>query len=113
MKYIIPQHACPRVIISDNGTEFCNAVIEQIAAFFNVKHIRTSVYHPQANGKCERYNQVQNDMLAKLVDRSQRNCDTKIPGILSAYRTTKNESTKFSPFFILYGRDPVLPVDTL
>ena len=113
MEYIIPRHACPRVIISDNGTEFCNAVIEQISAFFNIKHIRTSVYHPQANGKCERYNRVQNDMLAKLVDRSQRDWDTKIPGILSAYRTAKNESTKFSPFFILYGRDPVLPVDTL
>ena len=52
-------------------------------------------------------------MLAKLVDRSQRDWDTKIPGILSAYRTAKNESTNFSPFFILYGRDPVLPVDTL
>ena len=113
IEYIIPRHSCPRVIVSDNGTEFCNAVIEQISAFFNIKHIRTSVYHPQANGKCERFNRVQNDMLAKLVDRSQRDWDTKIPGILSAYRTAKNESTKFSPFYVLYGRDPVLPVDTL
>jgi len=113
IEHIIPRHACPRVIVSDNGTEFCNAVIDQISAFFNIKHIRTSVYHPQANGKCERYNRVQNDMLAKLVDRSQRDWDTKIPAILSAYRTAKNESTKYSPFYILYGRDPVLPVDTL
>ena len=113
MEHIIPRHACPRVIVSDNGTEFCNAVIDQITAFFNIKHIRTSVYHPQANGKCERYNRVQNDMLAKLVDRTHRNWDSKIPSILSAYRTAKNETTKFSPFFVLYGRDPVLPVDTL
>ena len=113
MEHIIPRHACPRIIVSDNGTEFCNAVIDQIAAFFNIKHIRTSVYHPQANGKCERYNRVQNDMLAKLVDRTHRNWDSKIPSILSAYRTAKNETTKFSPFFVLYGRDPVLPVDTL
>ena len=113
IEHIIPRHACPRVIVSDNGTEFCNAVIDQISAFFNIKHIRTSVYHPQANGKCERFNRVQNDMLSKMIDRSQRNWDTKIPSILSAYRTAKNETTKFSPFYIMYGRDPVLPMDTL
>ena len=113
IEYVIPRHACPRVIVSDNGTEFCNAVIDQISAFFNIKHIRTSVYHPQANGKCERFNRVQNDMLAKMVDSSHRDWDTKIPSILSAYRTAKNETTKFSPFFIIYGRDPVLPMDTL
>ena len=113
LEHIIPRHACPRVIVSDNGTEFCNAVIDQISAFFNIKHIRTSVYHPQSNGKCERYNRVQNDMLAKLVDPSQRDWDTKIPSILSAYRTAKNESTGYSPFFLLFGRDPILPLDSL
>ena len=113
MEYIIPRHSCPRVIVSDNGTEFCNAVIDQINAFFNIKHITTSIYHPQANGKVERFNRVMSDALAKLVDRSQRDWDSKIPAILSAYRTAKNESTKFSPFYVIYGRDPVLPVDTL
>ena len=98
IEHIIPRHSCPRVIVSDNGTEFCNAVIDQISTFFNIKHIRTSVYHPQANGKCERYNRAQNDMLAKLVDRSHRDWDSKIPSILSAYRTAKNETTKQVPF---------------
>ena len=56
---------------------------------------------------------MQNDMLAKLVDSTHRDWDSKIPSILSAYRTAKNESTGFSPFYIIYGRDPVLPVDTL
>ena len=113
LEHIIPRHACPRVLISDNGLEYVNAIIDQISAVLNIKHIRTSVYHPQSNGKCERFHRVQNDMLAKLVDRSQRNWDSKIPAILSAYRTAKNESTQFSPFYVLYGRDPVLPVDTL
>ena len=113
LEHIIPRHACPRIMISDNGTEFCNAVIDQITTFSNIKHIRTSVYHPQSNGKCERYNRVQNDMLAKLVSKSQRDWDTKLPSILSAYRTAKNETTKYSPFFLLYGRDPVLPLDSI
>ena len=113
IEQIIPRHSCPRVIVSDNGTEFCNAVIDQLSAFFNIKHIRTSVYHPQSNGKVERFNRVMNDSLAKLVDSTQRDWDTKIPGVLSAYRTAKHESTKYSPFFTLFGRDPILPCDSL
>ena len=113
MEHIIPWHSCPRVIVSDNGTEFCNAVIDQLSSFFNIKHIRTSVYHAMSNGKVERHNRLQSDALAKLVDSSHRDWDTKIPGILSAYRTAKHGSTKYSPFFILFGRDPVLPCDTL
>jgi len=113
IEHVIPRHACPRVIVSDNGTEFCNSVVDQISAFFNIKHITTSIYRPNSNGKCERYNRVQNDMLAKLVDKTHRNWDSKIPAILSAYRTAVNDTTKFSPFYVLYGRDPVLPIDTL
>ena len=59
------------------------------------------------------FNRIINDFLAKLVDSSQRDWDTKISGVLSAYRTAKHESTKFTPFFTLYGRDATLPCQTL
>lgn len=32
-------------------------------------------------------------------------------GVMFAYRTAQHNSTKFSPFYILYQREPVLPVD--
>ena len=113
LEHIIPRHSCPRVLVSDNGSEFCNAVIQQISAFFNIKHIRTSIYHPESNGKIERYNGVMVNMLAKLTSRHQRDWDTKIPSVLSAYRTAKHDSSGFSPFFVVHGRDPVLGMDTL
>lgn len=31
--------------------------------------------------------------------------------VMFAYRTAQHNSTKYSPFFVLYQRDPVLPVD--
>ena len=40
-----------------------------------------------------------------------RNWDEKLPFVLFAYRTSVQESTKGSPFFLLYGRDPVLPTE--
>ena len=68
IEQIIPRHSCPRVIVSNNG----NAVIDQLSALFNIKHIRTSVYHPQSNGKVERLNRVMNEYLAKNVYHAQR-----------------------------------------
>ena len=34
-----------------------------------------------------------------------------IEGVLFAHRVCKHSSTKFSPFFLMYNRHPVLPVD--
>ena len=39
--------------------------------------------------------------------------DTYIPFVLSALRTSTNTSTKFSPYFLLYKQDPIMPLDTL
>ena len=106
----IPRHSCPRLIISDQGTEFCNAVISSLSAEMNIQRIKTSPYHPQSNGKTERFHRVMNDILAK-TDRNE--WDVALPCALFAYRTTVNETTKFTPFLVVYGRDPILPMDTL
>ena len=48
-------------------------------------------------------------MLAKCTDGSVTEWDKKLPFLLFAYRSTIQSSTKESPFFLLYGRDPRLP----
>ena len=62
---IIPRHSCPKTIISDRGTEFVNAVIEYLIQKMRIAHIKTSAYHPQSNGKTERFHRYMNDSLAK------------------------------------------------
>ena len=54
-----------------------------------------------------------NDVISKYVYRNPRTWDTFIPAMLMAYRTSVQDSMQFSPFYMLYGRDPVLPIDTL
>ena len=51
-------------------------------------------------------------MLAKTVEKSGANWDEKLPYVLFAYRVSLQESTKESPFFLMYGRDPRLPTET-
>ena len=48
-------------------------------------------------------------MLAKKVEQSGKDWDTHLPFVLFAYRASLHESTKESPFYLLYGRDPKLP----
>lgn len=59
----------------------------------------------------ERFNRTLIDMLAKTVEKNGRDWDSHLPHVLFAYRASPQESTKESPFFLLYGRDPQLPTE--
>ena len=48
---LFTRYGCPDVIISDRGTEFCNAVSEAIFTYMRVEHRVSAPYHPQTNGK--------------------------------------------------------------
>ena len=50
-------------------------------------------------------------MLAKTADKNAGDWDQQLPYVLFAYRASQQESTKESPFFLLYGRDPQLPTE--
>ena len=113
LEHFIPRHGCPKYILSDNGTEYCNSVISLITQKLKIGHLRTSPYHAQTNGKTERFHRYLNDALAKYINRDFRNWDTYIPSVAMAYRTSVNETTRHTPFFLVYGRDPILPMDTL
>ena len=56
-------------LLSDQGTEFCNAVLNKMCIYLNIKKLRTSPYHPQTNGAIERVHQTLERMIAKLDNR--------------------------------------------
>ena len=87
--------------------------MENLCKELNIKHIFTSPYHPQGNGKTERVHKVMNDMLAKKTGKHVENWDTYLPQVLGAYRVGISETIGHSPFFLLYTRDPVVPIDNL
>ena len=109
----IPRHGCPRLVISYQGTEYCNALLNLVHKELGISRIRTSSYHPQSNGKTERFHRCMNEMIQKQISEDQSKWDEILQACLGAYRMSKNETTKHSPYFVMYGRDPVLPVDTL
>ncbi|KAI9558361.1 pol polyprotein [Daphnia sinensis] len=77
----------------------------------HTNHKTTSSYHPQANGAVERMNHTLAAMLSMYVSTDQRDWDETLQYVCFAYNTARQESTGYSPFFLLYGREPKLPID--
>ena len=71
---------------------------------FAINHVRTSPYHPQTNGACERFNGTLKTMLRSLTDQFPVSWDTALPWVLFAYRKVPVEILGCSPFELMFGR---------
>ena len=100
-------------ILSDNGTEFKNKLFEWIAKELGVEYkLYTPPYHPASNGRIEGFHAFLKACIAKHIA-PQLEWDALVPLACAAYNFIPNEHSKESPFFLMFGRDPVLPLNTL
>ena len=108
---IVLRHGAVEKIVTDQAQNFCSEFMEIIYSSFSSKHIRASPYHPETNGQAERFNRVLADSLALFVKKNQKDWDRYIPYVQFAYNTARSDSTQFSPFYLMHGREPRLPID--
>ena len=99
-------------ILSDNGTEFKNKIFEQVAKELGVVYkLYTPPYHPASNGRIEGFHAFLKACISKHIS-PQLEWDDLVPLACAAYNFIPNEHSKESPFFLMFGRDPVLPLNT-
>ena len=108
---IIVRHGCPTKVITDQGTQFTAAVFKKLCTKFKIFKLEASAKHPQTNGKTERFIRFLTTALATVIAKDQGNWDLLLDSCLFAYRVTINRTIQETPFFLLYGRDAVLPGD--
>ena len=94
----------PDEIVSDQGSNFMSKLMAQLYEQLGINKIKTSIYHPQANGLVERFNGTLKAMLKKFVGEHVQAWERYLPYLLFAYREVPYESTGYSPFELLYGR---------
>ena len=109
----LPVHMCPTYILSDNGMEFKNSLMDQVLQQLGIDRIFSASYHSQSNGKLEVFHKYLKPTLKKLCEKDPSNWDKYLNKVLASYRVTPNLATAETPFFLAYRRDPNLPLHQL
>ena len=109
--HFIVHYGFPEKFFSDQGRNFVSELIQDLCKIAGVDKIKTTPYHPQSNGQCERFNKTLCDMLGTLSVEDKADWKSHINAMTHAYNCTQNASTGYSPYYLMFGRQPRLPVD--
>ena len=107
----ICHYGFPEKFISDQGRNFESDLIKELCKIAGVKKIHTTPYHPQGNGQCERFNSTLCNMLGTLSEEEKSDWKSHLGCMTHAYNCTKHASTTYSPYYLMFGRHPRLPID--
>jgi transposase InsO family protein len=112
---IIHRFGVPNSIITGNGSQFTS---RKLLEFYDNYHIRvdwTAVAHPQTNGQVEQAKgMILQGLKPRIFDRlnkSGRKWLQELPVVVWSLRTTSSRASGFTPFFLVYGAEVVLPTD--
>ncbi|CAG2200816.1 unnamed protein product [Mytilus edulis] len=109
---VFTRFGCPASLTSDRGQNFCSKLIQALCELFQVTRHHTSSYHPQSNSTCERMNSTIGQILRTYCDQNQMNWADLIPSVMMAIRMSPNtESTGFSPYHMVFGKEMNIPFD--
>ena len=103
----------PAYLISDQGKAFTGHILTHLCELYGVQKLRTSPYHAQTNGQVKRMNQTIIRMIGKLEEDKKACWSKHLPELLLAYNATCSTVTGYSPYYLLFGRRPRIPVDYL
>ena len=101
----------PEELLSDQGPEFESELMTKLCKAFGFAKIRTSPYRPSTNGMVECLHRTLNQMLAKVVCETQRDCDLHVSAVMAAYRASQHSVTGYTPHFLMLGGEVRTPID--
>ncbi len=106
----IVHYGFPERLHSDQGPDFESRTIKELCEISGIQKIRTTPYHPRGN-PVERFNRTLLDMLGTLEEKDKSRWRDFVKPLVHAYNCTKHEVTGFTPYELMFGRQPRLPVD--
>ena len=110
---IISPSTCPRFMLSNNGTEFKNQLVDDVLKQHGINCIFSTSYHPQCNEKLEVFHKYFKPTLRKLCENDQDIWDQYINQVCISYHVTLHLTKAETPSFLIYGMDPNLPLHQL
>ena len=106
----ICRYSVPIQLVTDQGKEFCNHVLDGLCDLLGIKHNRTSAYHPASNSSAESFNRSMKKYLTAMLDNDKTlEWEQQLPMLQFSYNCHVHKTTMESPFFLTYHFDPRLP----
>lgn len=107
-KGIFLLHGVYKYVYVDNGPQFISKEFRDLMTKYNIPHVFYNPrYHPQTN-QTERVNREIVRTIASFVRSDHRNWDKNLPEIQCALNTAVHEGTKFTPYFLMHGREMII-----
>ena len=103
----------PTRILHDQGREFENSLFKDLNKLCEITRSRTTPYHPQTNGSCERMNRTLLSMLRTLPETQKTQWHKMVNKMIFAYNATRHDTTQFSPYYLMFGRRAKIPIDNI
>jgi hypothetical protein len=100
-----------QLLFSDMGTEYCNEILNNVCKIMGIQRSNTIGYRPSSDGAVEKVQASVSSIFAKMIQRNQKDWSESTPFITFAYNTAVQSVTKFSPFYLMFLRDPVTSID--
>ena len=100
-----------RSIQSDQGPAFESKLFKSVLQMLQIEKLRVCSLHPRSQGKVEKFIGTLKNKISVVAENSQSEWPSHIPFVLLAYRSSRHNTSKFSPSEILFGRNLNLPAD--
>ena len=101
----------PARLLSDRGTSFTSNIIQELCEILGIQQLWTMPYQPQANGLVRRSHQTIMCMIGKLGEDKKADWPSHLAEIVHAYNVTRSAVTGYSSHYLMFGRQPRLPVN--
>ena len=105
-------YGMPKAIVSDRDSKFTSHYWTTLFKLLGTTLKMSSAYHPETDGQTERANRTMAEILRAFVHPRQDDWEEHLPLAAFAYNNSVNASTKFTPFYLNYGRHPVTPINS-
>ena len=108
---IVRLHGMPRTIVSDRDAKFLSYFWKTLWCKLGTKLLFSTTCHPQTDGQTEVVNRTLSTLLRAIIKKNIKTWEECLPHVEFAYNRTIHSATKFSPFEIVYGFNPLTPLD--
>ena len=107
------RYGIPWGVLSDQGTGYQSKLMDLVYDHLDIKRLKTTPYHPQCDGQSEKTVQTIKDMIRCYVDENQQSWDLNFQKYAFAYNSSLHAITQQTPFEMMFGRKPRIPIDIL